>query len=305
MVKNGHVAAIRQLTYQPPREASALVETMSFATLRRLDNGSTQRGDFHVLAVIRRGRGRVSIDFSDHRLAARSVVWIRPGVVHRWDELGDLAGDLVLFVPTAPITPGSRDLAADPGISACWVATDTAWPLIRAGLGHLRLEAAATPDTRTGELLSLLLSALLVRLDPPTDADRADNDVFRRFRDAVEEDFRVHHDVAHYGRRLGYSARTLSRSAQAAIGRSAKDYLCERLLLEAKRLLAHDRLSPARCGQRLGFADASNFSAFFLREAGVRPGAWQAANFAGRAAEPPPHFRKAQGQRRSPRRTPA
>jgi AraC family transcriptional regulator, transcriptional activator of pobA len=50
------------------------------------------------------------------------------------------------------------------------------------------------------------------------------------------------------------------------------------LLLEAKRLLAHDRLSQAQCGQRLGFSDAANFSAFFPRETGLRPGAWQRAN---------------------------
>jgi AraC family transcriptional activator of pobA len=282
MVKNGHVTAIRQLTYQPPREAPAPVETMSFARLRRLNDGSSQRGDFHVLALVRGGRGRVSIDFSDHPLTARNVVWIRPGVVHRWDDLGDLGGDLVLFVPTAPITRGIGELATDPSASACWAATDQAWPLIAAALGHLRLEAGVTQDARTGELLRLLLSALLLRLDPPTGADRAENDLFRRFRKAVEEDFRAHHDVAHYGRRLGYSPRTLSRSVQAATGRSAKAYICERLLLEAKRLLAHDRLGAARCGQRLGFTDASNFSAFFLRETGVRPGAWQAANLAGR-----------------------
>lgn len=282
MVKNGHVTVVRQLTYQPPRDAPAPVETMSFATLRRLNDGSTQRGDFHVLAVVRRGRGRVSIDFSDHPLAAGHVVWIRPGVVHRWDDIGDLAGDLVLFVPTAPVTPGSRDLAADPSTSACWAASDQAWPSISAALAHLRLEAGGTPDTRTGELLSLLLSTLLLRLDPPSAAERAENDVFHRFRDVVEEDFRFHHDVAHYGRRLGYSLRTLSRNVQAATGRSAKAYLDERLVLEAKRLLAHDRLSAARCGQRLGFPDAANFSAFFLRGAGVRPGAWQTANLADR-----------------------
>ncbi|MFD2415649.1 helix-turn-helix domain-containing protein [Amycolatopsis pigmentata] len=276
------MTAIRQLTYQPPRERPAPVETMSFAMLRRLNDGLTQRGDFHVLAVVRRGRGRVSIDFSGHRLAERSLVWIRPGVVHRWEDIGDLAGDLVLFVPTAPITPGSRDLAADPDISACWAATDTQWPLITTALGHLRLEAGAAQDTRTGELLGLLLSALLLRLSPLTGTGRTGNDIFRRFRNAVEEDFRVHHDVAYYGRRLGYSPRTLSRSVHAATGRSTKAYLCERLVLEAKRLLAHDRLTPARCGQRLGFPDASNFSAFFLREVGLRPGAWQTENVAGR-----------------------
>jgi AraC family transcriptional activator of pobA len=94
----------------------------------------------------------------------------------------------------------------------------------------------------------------------------------------MEEDFRTHHDVAHYARRLGYSARTLSRSARAATGRSAKQLIGERVLLEAKRLLAHYRLSPSRCGQRLGFADASNFSSFFVRGCGTRPGAWQSTH---------------------------
>ena len=117
----------------------------------------------------------------------------------------------------------------------------------------------------------------MLRIDPPA-AGQAVNDTFLRFRYAVEEDFRTHHDVAHYARRLGYSPRTLSRGVRAATGRTAKDYLCERLLLEAKRLLAHDQLSQAQCGQRLGFSDAANFSAFFLRETGLRPGAWLRAN---------------------------
>jgi AraC family transcriptional regulator, transcriptional activator of pobA len=277
IVKNGHVTKVRQQTYQPPGGTFTPVETMSFATLRRLNDGSTQRADFHVLAVVRRGQGEVSMDFSGYHLAARSVAWIPPGVVHRWCGIADLAGDIVLFVPTAPVTPASRDLASGLMTGACWTAAG-AWPLISVALAHLRLESGAPPCTQTGELSSLLLSALLLRLDLPSAPGRAVNDAFLRFRYAAEEDYRTHHDVAHYARKLGYSPRTLSRSVHAATGRSAKDYICERLLLEAKRLLAHDQLSQAQCGQRLGFSDPANFSAFFLRETGLRPGAWLRAN---------------------------
>jgi AraC family transcriptional regulator, transcriptional activator of pobA len=277
-VKNGHVTTVRQHTYQPPGGTFSPVETMSFDRLRRIDRGSTQRADFHVLAAVRRGQGGVSMDFSEHHLAARTVAWIPPGVVHRWSDIKDLAGDIVLFVPTAPVTPASRDVASGLMTGACWTPAAGAWPLISVALGHLRLEFGAPPGARTAELSSLLLSALLLRLDPPATPGPAVNDAFLRFRYAAEEDFRTHHDVAHYARRLGYSPRTLSRGVHAATGRSAKDYLCERLLLEAKRLLAHDHLSQAQCGQRLGFSDAANFSAFFLRETGLRPGAWQRAH---------------------------
>ena len=269
---------VRQLAYQPPGGMFAPVETMSFVTLRHLNDGSTQRADFHVLAVVRRGQGKVSMDFSGHLLTARSVVWIPPGVVHRWSSIRDLAGDIVLFVPTAPVTPASRDLAGGLMTGACWTATTEAWPLITVALAHLRLESAAPPGLWKGEPSSLLLSALLLRLDPPAAPGRPVNDAFLRFQRAAEEDFRAHHDITHYAGRLGYSPRTLSRIAAAATGRSAKHYITERLLLEARRLLAHDRLSQAQCGQRLGFSDAANFSAFFLRETGQRPGAWQRAN---------------------------
>jgi AraC family transcriptional regulator, transcriptional activator of pobA len=279
MVESGQVNVIRQLTYRPPDAARAKVETMSFQTLRRLNDGATQRGDFHVLGIIRRGHGSVSADFSAHTLTPRSVVLIGPGVVHQWTDIAGLAGDIVLFVPTAP-GPAARELVSGSAAAACWTAPDATWPLITAAVRHLRLETAPGVPARSpaGEIPGLLLSALLTRLDPPLAPGDSGNDVFRRFRASVEQQFREHHDVSHYARALGYAPRTLSRAAHAATGRSAKAYISERMLLEAKRLLAHDQLTPARCAQRLGFPDASNFSAFFLRESGVRPGAWQAAH---------------------------
>jgi AraC-like DNA-binding protein len=182
-------------------------------------------------------------------------------------------GDLVLFVPTAPIMEEARAFSADASISLRWRATPATWPLIGAALEHLRLEGDATRADESGELLRLLLSVLLLRLAPlSTTLTPATDTVCHRFRDAVEEDFRIHHDVADYARRLGYSARTLSRSAQAATGRSAKQLIGERVALEAKRLLAHDRLSPTTMRTRLGFADASNFSLFSCAAAEHVPG---------------------------------
>ncbi|MGN6607536.1 MAG: helix-turn-helix domain-containing protein, partial [Jatrophihabitans sp.] len=71
---------------------------------------------------------------------------------------------------------------------------------------------------------------------------------------------------------------------QRSTGRTAKAYIVERLVLEAKRLLAHDRYTAARCAHALGFPDASNFSLFFRNATGTRPGAWQSAWSAGALA---------------------
>jgi hypothetical protein len=66
-------------------------------------------------------------------------------VVHRWSDIADLAGDIVLFVSTAPVTPASRDLADGLMTGVCWTAAAGAWPLISVALAHLRLESGARP----------------------------------------------------------------------------------------------------------------------------------------------------------------
>ncbi|WP_406632219.1 helix-turn-helix domain-containing protein [Amycolatopsis sp. WGS_07] len=283
MVKTGHV--IRQMTYQP---VGAAVETMTFDRLRELNDGGTQRGDFHVLAIVDAGRGSVTVDFLRHPLRERSAVWVVPGAVHRWDDIAGVAGHVVLFVPTAPVTDATRELVASP--LAHWSVPAADWPFVDAARNHLVLETSARP---ADELPEILLSALIARLRPRrADASPA-NPVFRLFQSSVETHFRDHHDAGYYARALGYAPRTLTRAVQRATGRSAKAYLVDRIVLEAKRLLAHDRLTAAACAAALGFPDASNFSVFFRKATGMRPGAWQASLSC--AAEDPPRRRPGRG----------
>ncbi|MEX1657088.1 helix-turn-helix domain-containing protein [Streptomyces pseudovenezuelae] len=276
MVETGHMTVIRQMTYQPVGGRAAAVETMAFDRLRQLNDGGTQRADFHVLAVVDAGHGSVTVDFLRHRIEKRSAVWVAPGAVHRWDDIADVTGHLVLFVPTAPVTHVTRELVASPDPLAHWNIPAADWPYVDTARDHLLLEASAPPGDASAELPGILLSALIARLRPPRAEETSAHPVFRLFRSGVEAHFREHHDAGHYARALGYAPRTLSRAVQQATGRTAKAYIVDRLVLEAKRLLAHDRLTAAGCAEALGFPDASNFSVFFLKATGMRPGAWQA-----------------------------
>jgi AraC-like DNA-binding protein/quercetin dioxygenase-like cupin family protein len=255
MVENGHMSVIRQLTYQPVGRPAAAVETMTFDRLRELNDGGTQRADFHVIAVVDAGHGSVTVDFLRHPLGERSAVWVAPGAVHRWDDIADVAGHLVLFVPTAPVTHATRELVACADLVAQWSVPDADWPFVDTARNHLLLEASAPPTDATAQLPEMLLSALIARLRPPHSDARSTNAVFGLFRSRVEAHFREHRDT----------------------GRTAKAYIVDRTVLEAKRLLAHDRLTAAGCAHTLGFPDASNFSVFFRKATGMRPGAWQSA----------------------------
>jgi AraC-like DNA-binding protein len=277
MVETGLVDTIRQMTYRPADRAFRMVEILTFDRLRAVNDGGTQRADFYVLAIIDAGVGVVTIDFVRYALSGRSLVWIAPGAVHAWHDIAGLVGHIVLFVPTAPVNP-IRAGVASADVAATWTPGSHQWPLVEAARNHLLLEfTSGAGDLAQPELLRILLSALIARIDPPRVTAAQANSTFEIFRSSVEKHFRRHRDVGYYARTLGFAPRTLTRATQVATGRTAKAYIVDRVILEAKRLLAHDRFTGVRCAAELGFPDASNFSLFFRNATGVRPGAWQAA----------------------------
>ncbi|MGW9170795.1 AraC family transcriptional regulator [Streptomyces decoyicus] len=291
---NGQLpAAIRQLRYAPAPGADLGVEVLGFEGLRRMDpdhrRTRPQRPDFHVLALVRSGEGRHEADFADHHLRPGSVVWIRPGTVHRWTDVDHIDGPLILFEPGFLPAPGpAAHAAADSFAPSTYRLDGRARELAHLAADHLTAEYAAAllEPAASPPLLAHLLAALVLRALPAEPAEPTpapvgqgrDHGVFRRYRAAVERDFAHHHQVDHYAQALGYDRRTLTRATRAATGLGAKQFLDRRILLEAQRLLAHTDLPAARCAERVGFTDAANFTAFFQRQTGLPPSRWRSTH---------------------------
>lgn len=271
MVGSGHDAPVRQLEYAPASVEVGAIELLSFADLRRIDRrgrrAEPQRPQFNVLAIVRHGRGRCRIDFSDGALAPRCVVWVRPGQVHQWLDVDAIQGDLVLFTPTA--------VGYDPGSPVQWPLEGRTWELTVLAVDHLRAELDAAPDDPiAGDLLTALLRRCVAG---SAGGSSAGNELARSFSAAVEAHLAGgrRSDVRRLAAELNYAPRTVNRAVVAATGISAKAWVDQRTVLEAQRLLAHSNLSAAACARQLGFEDAANFSAFFKRCTGTTPGRWR------------------------------
>jgi AraC family transcriptional regulator, transcriptional activator of pobA len=277
MVRNGQQPAIRMLHYEAGRELDGGVEATTFARLRTMPAGSmhppVQRTDFHVLAITGSGQGAVTVDFVHHRLEPGTIAWIRPGRVHRWDDIAGVDGTLVLFRPES-VPHGSP--GADPLGPVSWRQPEST-ALVRLAAEHLRREhdaARAHPFPGSTAVLRALLEVLLLRASDSAPPEPAGREAFTAYAVAVEAHFAASREVTWYARRLGYSPRTLSRATRDAVGRSAKQYIDDRVELEAKRLLAHTGITVTECARRTGFDDPANFSKFFRARAGLTPGAF-------------------------------
>jgi AraC family transcriptional activator of pobA len=83
--------------------------------------------------------------------------------------------------------------------------------------------------------------------------------------------------VRAYAGTLGVTPDHLSRSCRAITGLGALDLLHERLLLEARRLLAYSPAAVGDIAHQLGFDDPGYFSRLFTKRAGQSPSAYRAS----------------------------
>ncbi|MBB5929607.1 helix-turn-helix domain-containing protein [Streptomyces echinatus] len=243
------------------------------------------RIDFHVVMLFTGGPVRHMIDFAEYEATAGDLLWIRPGQVHRFSRDSVYRGTVLTMQPG--FLPRST-------VEATGLYRYDLPPLLRPGpdrltalqaaLDQLRREyedTATLPLTLHTAVLRHTLTAFLLRLahlaasSAPASRQQTDS-TFTRYRDAVERGFATNHSVSAYADALGYSRRTLVRAVRAATGGTPKGFIDRRVVLEAKRLLAHTDLTIGRVGAAVGFPDAANFSKFFHLHTGRSPVAFRA-----------------------------
>ncbi|MEU9454462.1 AraC family transcriptional regulator [Streptomyces sp. NPDC048277] len=283
---------IADIGFAPAVGTQAGVEIMSLAQLReraavRMGTAGLavpQRPTFHHLITLSGGSLWHTVDFTGYALTPGSWLWVRPGQVQQWGELHEAEGTLILFERDF-LDPGTVAAAGvdDPHTPVLHVPGPEERPALEMAVNHLALESQALYGISLEAHVAVerhLLSALVLRLaqrTAPVGSPAAEpGETFVSFREAVERDFTRTRRLEDYARTLGYSPRTLSRAALAGAGVGAKEFIDRRVILEARRLLAHGDQSASRIAAQLGFTSATNFSKFFHQRTGQSPIAFRA-----------------------------
>lgn len=285
MAKKRHDALrdIPEVPFAAPAGIPAGVEVMSLADLRRrIPPGSRalpQRPAFHHLLHVSSGTLRHTVDFTAYVLQPGSWMWVRPGPVQQWGDLTNAEGTLVLFeqdfLDPATATTTRLDSIHEPVLCTPAGVTSQALDLATTHLTHEFHAMGQLPLASHTAALRHLLAVLVLRLAHPgitagSPAPEPD-ETYVRFRDAVEKQFTRTRRVEDYARLLGYSPRTLSRAAFAAAGIGAKEFIDRRVVLEAKRLLAHSDHTATQIADQLAFLSPTHFSKYFHQRTGQTP----------------------------------
>lgn len=92
-----------------------------------------------------------------------------------------------------------------------------------------------------------------------------------RFIALVNNNFHAHHDTSYYAGILCITPNYLNEIVQRTIGTSAKRYMQNRIIREAKKLLTYTDLAVAEISDRLHFENPSYFIRLFRQHTGLTP----------------------------------
>ncbi len=246
-----------------------------------------QHQGLHQFQLLLRGTAEATLDGERHQLQAPAALMVAPGVVHGFVYARHSAGHQVTL-PSATLrgmlaqTPALLErLAQTVLVSAADMGADAA------GCEALFLRLAADfHATRLGRNEALhshavLLALWFLRREAASRASLRSqalrDTLVQRYRALIDLHFRSERTVGYYASALAVTADHLSRVCRAASGSGALELLHERVLLEARRLLAYTPHAVAEIAHDLGFDDPGYFSRFFAKLTGHSPSGYRQA----------------------------
>jgi len=135
-----------------------------------------------------------------------------------------------------------------------------------------------SPDDLQLEMLQMLLKRLLILLtrlykqqNQFSNVDDVQIDLLREFNFLIEQHFKTKHSVAEYAELLNKSPKTLSNLFSKLGAKTPLQYIQERLMLEARRLLSYTDKPVKEIAFEIGYTDVPSFSRFFKKNQGLAP----------------------------------
>lgn len=243
------------------------------------DTSIAHRHNYYEIFLFEKGGGKHHLDFESLDINSKSVQFISPGQAHLVNRALDSNGHIILFSREFYFTdvydrnllfemPFLNNNSRQPVIDL----TDEEYDKLY-GLILMMYEEEKNELTYRQQALRSLLNLFLVqckRIFKETNPSIYSSEL-NAFRSLLESNFHQWHTVHEYAHALSVSEKQLSELVKKITGQNALEYIHDRILLEAKRLLLHDNITAKEIAYLLKYEDPSHFIKFFKKKTGCTP----------------------------------
>ncbi|MDE7130069.1 MAG: helix-turn-helix domain-containing protein, partial [Alistipes sp.] len=120
-----------------------------------------------------------------------------------------------------------------------------------------------------------IVAEVFVENDPACNAPSSRNRIIAAFNDLLSKHMSSHRRPSYYSDRLNISTVYLNQIVKEATGMNTGNYIRARIMLEAKRMLAHSTLPVNEIATALGFDDHAYFTRAFTLCVGISPASFR------------------------------
>ena len=257
--------------------------------IRKLDpnfsqNETNHRHTYEELIWVKSGVGAQLIDNQVYSIKPNTLYFISKGQVHNFQEGKDMEAYIIAFDPNFLKAYFPFHLA----IISKKLKNFNTIPFTDATIGeldliiHQMLNEFNKPKSTYGRNQTLIwflmifltiIERTIHQLSPKNELVKSDYkfSVYQELVQLIELHFKTHHNLSFYTKQLGVSSRNLTSYSKIYTGKTVKQLLLERLIVEAKRLLLFTPQSLKEIATNLGFEETSYFIRVFRIQTKTTP----------------------------------
>lgn len=262
--------------------------TQLFSRISKIEDHNptlAHRINFFAVLIVTKGTGTHQIDLKEYELKEGTALRIAKGQVHAFQKNATYEGFLIIFTENFILNYFSKSSLQI--ISHLYnyhisspITNDKA--LNQDFLKKLIQEIESNNNFAQKNITAALLNLYLLRLERKSQNKNAQSKIpkhyntFMVFKNLVETHYNKTRNVKDYAHMLSVSSKYLNQIIKEFTLNTAKIFIDNYVVLEAKRDLVVSEKSIKEIAFNIGFEEVTNFTKFFKKKMGISPKAYRA-----------------------------
>ncbi|AUC84297.1 AraC family transcriptional regulator [Polaribacter sp. ALD11] len=239
-----------------------------------------KHNNYFEIIYLTKGKGSHTIDAKQYEIKTPVIFTIRKEQVHFWDIKSEPEGFVLII--KKPFIDDCLDKVIIRLISEL-SAQNCLFPKDNIAIDIFKILYNEHQEKKTSKrpIINGLLKALLAKLLESakiTPSKNANNTIFHKFINLLNQENKLTNKVSHYANLLNTSPQNLNAICRKETDHSASETLSVYIINEAKRLLLYTDFTVSEIANKLDFNDNSHFSKYFKRHVKNTPNEFRRVN---------------------------
>lgn len=276
---------IKKYDFKPglPQEFEILDIASTFEIHKDILTTTHRTGFYHII-WFQHGSPTHLVDFNPIEISPNTLLFLNKDTVQRFDKRTKFGGKAILFTDsffcrTETDTRFLRNsILFNDLYSVSKIQVQKKSKLFEDLLQQMTDELQNIKDNYQADILQNLLHNFLLhserkrRKQDFTEIKKgADLDYVMLFKDLLETCYKSEKHVNYYAKEIIITEKRLNQATTKVLGKTPKEIIDDRIMLEAKRILAHTTESVKEIGFALGFEEPTNFIKYFKKHSKLTP----------------------------------